>query len=198
MILYIHGFNSSGFSETAEKVRNYFGKENVFSPTLPPSPKEAINILQNAYNSLVREGNDVTVIGNSLGGFYALYLHHLNDCRTILINPSVYPHKSLSKAVGKQKNYITGEEYEFKKEYIDELIEIYNNFSTIEHLNIYLHIFWSLKDELISHSATTLRAYPYAHTQTCCFNSTHRFENLEYYLPTFKEISEGKHDYSKT
>lgn len=188
-ILYIHGFNSAGFGETAEKIRNYFGKENVYSPTLPPSPLEAIVLLKNLFNSLVSAGKDVTVIGNSLGGFYALYLHHLNDCKTILINPSLKPFNSLKP--GKYINYVSGIEYEFTQEHIQELQKIFGWLNEVENVNALLHIFYSLNDELIDHPNTTLKRYHFAKTKVCCKESTHRFEKLEDYLPQFQKIIEN-------
>ncbi len=191
MILYIHGFNSAGTSETAEKIKTFFGKENVIAPTLPFNPFEALNILNSLFKSLVSAGKSVTVIGSSLGGFYALYLHHLNDCKTILINPSINPFESLKDAIGKHKNYITGEENEFTHEDVIMLKKIHSFFNGVENMNAYLHIFYSLNDELINHKETSLKRYPHAKSQVCCTESTHRFEKLDKYLPQFQQIIEN-------
>ena len=71
-LLFIHGFNSAGYGEKVNHLREAFGDENIINPTLPPNPKKAIQLL----DYLVYHLNDKNfcVVGSSLGAYYGLYL----------------------------------------------------------------------------------------------------------------------------
>ncbi|MCX6162912.1 MAG: esterase, partial [Ignavibacteriae bacterium] len=107
MILYIHGFASSGNATKAGILKEYMqGREDVLSPDLPYAPEEAIKLLESIIDGAEE---DVTVFGSSLGGFYALYLASKYDVKISLINPAVYAHRGLKSYIGKNTNYSTGE-----------------------------------------------------------------------------------------
>ena len=66
-------------------------------------------------------GHDLTLIGSSLGGFYATHLAEQYGARAVLINPAIRPYADLRPYVGCQRNLSTGEEYEVTPEHFDEL-----------------------------------------------------------------------------
>lgn len=76
MILYLHGFRSSPQSFKARVMRARLEELGLIDewqcPTLPVSPKEAIALAE----TLAAEAHDdeITLIGSSLGGFYATWL----------------------------------------------------------------------------------------------------------------------------
>ena len=64
---------------------------------------------------------DLTLVGSSLGGFYATVLAERMGCRAALLNPAVRPHAHFHKYLGAQKNMYTGEEFTLTQEHVDEL-----------------------------------------------------------------------------
>jgi predicted esterase YcpF (UPF0227 family) len=90
-----------------------------YCPQLPASPQGAIELAL----GLVREfaPSELTLIGSSLGGYYANWLAEKIGCRAILLNPAVQPPRELEKYVGVTSAYHSDAVFEFKREYIEEL-----------------------------------------------------------------------------
>lgn len=123
MILYLHGFRSSPHSFKArliaERMR-LLGRDAEYQcPQLPASPREAIALA----SQLVREvaPQTLTLIGSSLGGYYATWLAEQSGCRAVLLNPAVTPPRDLEQYVGATTAYHSDAPFEFKQEYVDEL-----------------------------------------------------------------------------
>ena len=68
--------------------------------------------------------HDLSIIGSSLGGFYATWLAERLDVKAVVINPSVNPLKNLEKHVGMTTAWHSDEPFEFKQEYIGELADL--------------------------------------------------------------------------
>ena len=121
MLIYVHGFNSSPASSKAGLIQRELerrGRGGEFlAPALPHSPAAAAALLA----QMVRAHPDACLIGSSLGGFYATWLAETHGVRAVLLNPAVRPHELLAGAVGRQKNFHTGEEYDFTLQHIAEL-----------------------------------------------------------------------------
>jgi predicted esterase YcpF (UPF0227 family) len=66
----------------------------------------------------------ITLIGSSLGGYYATWLAERYGCRAVLLNPAVTPPRDLEQYVGVTTAFHSDEPFEFKREYIDELKEL--------------------------------------------------------------------------
>ena len=126
MILYLHGFRSGPASHKAQQLKARMtekGLEQHFAcPQLPHSPRAAVALSEEI---VAASDPPVTLIGSSLGGYYATYLtEHLADCkdlRAILVNPAVLAHVSLMEYVGAQTNLHSGEPFEFTLAHIDQL-----------------------------------------------------------------------------
>lgn len=88
---------------------------------LPPSPRAAIALAERQIAAARATGAPVTVVGSSLGGYYATHLAEKHRLKAVLVNPAVVAHLSLAGFVGTQSNLYTGEAFDFKPEYIDEL-----------------------------------------------------------------------------
>ncbi|ONN67171.1 YqiA/YcfP family alpha/beta fold hydrolase [Herbaspirillum sp. VT-16-41] len=123
MILYLHGFRSSPQSFKArvmgQRMAELGLQDDYLCPQLPASPAAAIALA----GSLVA-GVDparLTVVGSSLGGFYATWLAEHLGCRAVLLNPAVKPPRDLESYVGVSTQYHSDEPFEFKHEYIGEL-----------------------------------------------------------------------------
>ena len=119
MILYLHGFTSGPQSFKARALHAQLARRGLADrfvcPQLPPSPQAAIDLAR----SLIREGT--TLVGSSLGGYYATWLAEKHDLRAVLVNPAVLAHVSLEQFVGPQHNLYSGEAFEFTQAHIAEL-----------------------------------------------------------------------------
>ena len=121
MIVYLHGFNSSPASHKAQVMKKHMqdaGLAQLYAcPALPDTPAEAIRVVETAIEG--RDPRYLTVIGSSLGGFYATYLAETLGCRAVLINPAITPHIGLQAYLGTQKNLHTGEPYELTRAHLE-------------------------------------------------------------------------------
>jgi uncharacterized protein len=120
-IIYIHGFNSSPASSKAQRLQERFAAlgraHDLIAPALPHSPAAAAQLLADLAGAHPR----AALIGSSLGGYYATWLAEKFALRAVLVNPAVRPYELLAGHLGPQKNYHTGEEYEFTARHVDEL-----------------------------------------------------------------------------
>jgi len=105
MIIYIHGFGSSGQGFKIGEIKQWFGAENILSPSLSYVPELAIDTLIQIIELLTKHHEPVQLIGSSLGGYYALYLAERYGLKAVLINPAIYPYRELRQALGQTKNY---------------------------------------------------------------------------------------------
>jgi predicted esterase YcpF (UPF0227 family) len=123
MILYIHGFNSSAQSFKARVMRERLaalGRAAGFAcPDLPHRPAAAIARLEDALQGC--DPITTTLVGSSLGGYYATVLAERHGLRAALLNPAVRPYELLAAHLGPQQNLHTGERYAFTREHLDEL-----------------------------------------------------------------------------
>jgi predicted esterase YcpF (UPF0227 family) len=121
MLVYIHGFNSSPASFKARVLHERLatrGRRNEFAaPALPHSPAAAASLLE----ALIAQHPHSVLVGSSLGGFYATWLAERHALRAVLVNPAVRPYELLAGHVGRQKNFHSGEEYDFTLEHVAEL-----------------------------------------------------------------------------
>jgi predicted esterase YcpF (UPF0227 family) len=127
MIVYIHGFNSSPSSHKSNQLRARLAsldRENEFlCPALPHQPREAIALLEREL--AVASADEVTLVGSSLGGFYATCLTEKLGMRSVLVNPAITPHEGLRTYLGPQKNLYTGNEYLLTEEHLAQLARLY-------------------------------------------------------------------------
>lgn len=88
-------------------------------PQLPPSPREAMELLRDGMAGWPAASSGV--IGSSLGGFYATALAERMGCRAVLLNPAVDPARDLARFVGETTAWHSDERFFFRAEFIDEL-----------------------------------------------------------------------------
>ncbi len=121
MLIYIHGFNSSPASSKAQLLKRRLealrGGAEFAAPALPHSPAQAAVLL----DALVARHPGATLVGSSLGGYYATHLAERHGLKAALLNPAVRPYELLRGEVGVQRNFHTGEEYEFTSGHLAEL-----------------------------------------------------------------------------
>jgi predicted esterase YcpF (UPF0227 family) len=123
-ILYLHGIGSGAESNTACQLIEYFKNTDVqvIAPELPVKPKEAFDYIQ----TIQKQEKPNIVIGTSLGGLYARFLH---GPIKILVNP-VLNAEDIVKAVGYgTHNFVTTRTdnslvYEIDNVFISQLSEL--------------------------------------------------------------------------
>ena len=148
MIVYIHGFNSSPASHKSKQLRDRLaargrGAEFV-CPALPYSPTEAMALLEREIARV--PAAEVTLVGSSLGGFYATALTEKSGVRSVLVNPAITPQEGLRAYLGPQKNLYSGEEYVLTEEHLAQLAGL--NVPKLARLGRYLLIH-TTGDELL-------------------------------------------------
>jgi predicted esterase YcpF (UPF0227 family) len=65
--------------------------------------------------------DELTLVGSSLGGFYATVAAERLGCRAALLNPAVHPHRHFHQYLGPQRNIYTGEAFVLGDEHVEEL-----------------------------------------------------------------------------
>ena len=64
---------------------------------------------------------ELTLVGSSLGGFYATVTAERLGCRAALLNPAVHPQRHFARYLGPQTNLYTGESFVLTQDHVDEL-----------------------------------------------------------------------------
>ena len=118
-IVYLHGFISSPAIE-----------EGGDAGRLPAQLRAAASTTSCPSCTIARRGDragrarrargvapgDLTLVGSSLGGFYATVMAERLGCRAALLNPAVHPHTHFAQATSApQKNLYTGEAFELTR-----------------------------------------------------------------------------------
>ena len=122
-LLYLHGFRSSPQSMKARLVAERVARQHPgvqwWCPQLPPSPREAMDMVMHGIEQWPRE--TMAVIGSSLGGFYATYVAAMTRCPAVLLNPAVDPARDLKRHIGETKAWHSEERFFFLPAYVDQL-----------------------------------------------------------------------------
>tara|TARA_Y100001935_G_scaffold98822_1_gene82142 strand:+ start:1509 stop:2093 length:585 start_codon:yes stop_codon:yes gene_type:complete len=127
LIIYIHGWNSSGNARKAVLLKDELANNSQFevdSITLKSHPREAIKQLTEVIES-EKESRKVHLIGSSLGGYYAVYLAESLNLKAAMINPAVWAYKIFENDRGENLNPNTSEKYIIDQEWVDSLEEIF-------------------------------------------------------------------------
>lgn len=104
MILYLHGFRSSPQSFKsrllAARMAELGRADEWRCPALSVSPLEAVALAEAEVADAAPD--TVTVIGSSLGGYYATWLAEKHGWRAVLLNPATLPQRDLMRHLGEQ------------------------------------------------------------------------------------------------
>ena len=123
-LLYLHGFRSSPQSAKARQMAERVAREHPgvtwWCPQLPPSPAAAMALVMDGIRNWPHDR--AAVVGSSLGGFYARWMHAQLGCRVALLNPAIQPARDLAKYIGEQTTWQNPEErFFFEPGFVAEL-----------------------------------------------------------------------------
>lgn len=123
MILYLHGFRSSPLSfkamYMAERMQDLGLEDQYLCPQLPESPRASVELALELMQPF--SADEVTLIGSSLGGFYATALAERTGCRAVLLNPVVDPFRVVPKDIDPASGIHVQDWLRFNREYESEL-----------------------------------------------------------------------------
>jgi uncharacterized protein len=186
MIPCLHGFLSSSASRKAQalarRMRELGIADRLAIPSLPPHPSRAIELLESAIERI--SAKRLTVVGSSLGGYYATHLAEKHGCRAVLINPAVRPYELLRDYFGPQSNLYTGEEFVVAESGVAALREI--DVPRITCPERYL-LLVETGDEVLDY-AQAVEKFPGA-KQIVIEGGDHSFASFEHYLPVILEFA---------
>ena len=173
LIIYLHGFRSSAESSKFNILKNMFPQEKVialdYSPHIPNLAAEQISkVITDHYHEY-----DILVIGTSLGGFWARWAANRFWEKSILINPSLHPDKTLS--VG---TFPCHHDANKKIEVTPEGLTLFLNYKVAPHSEAYATVLLSMDDEVIDAQATK-EELKGIHGITCFDSGGHRFTQFE-------------------
>jgi predicted esterase YcpF (UPF0227 family) len=153
-LVYLHGFRSSSDSRKArllgESLRTLNSDWEYITPDLSFDPGIALTQVEAIIGRCPIA--DLTLVGSSLGGFYAEVCAEKFGCRAVLLNPSLSPFETLASYVGAQTPLSgEGESFEFTTEHIEILRR--HDIQQLSSLEKYL-IIVEMGDELLNHNIT--------------------------------------------
>ncbi|WP_133647404.1 YqiA/YcfP family alpha/beta fold hydrolase [Paraburkholderia flava] len=163
MILYLHGFRSSPQSfkarVLAERLAELGRDDEWCCPMLPVSPLETIALAESLVAAAPSQR--VTVIGSSLGGYFATHLAEKHGWPAVLLNPAVVPQRDLSAYLGEQPLWHGGGSIVVEPRHLDELRAL--DVASITQPDRY-YLFAATGDEVLDYREMLAR-YPGARTR---------------------------------
>ena len=178
-VIYLHGFASSGNSSKSDWLREQFSSESCsvqsiefISPDLPNKPRDAALFLDEFLANLADE--PVTLIGTSLGGFYAACYGVKYGWPAVLINPLADVQDLIGSAMGKNVNYTTGDTFIMDESDGEHLIRMSDKMTSPIKSTLLLI---DKADDVLDYHKAVLRYG--AHATTHLFEGgSHRFDHL--------------------
>lgn len=185
-VVYFHGFASS---PNSSKVKELGKKYQVFAPNVPYSTdgiQKLENEISNWMENTVKPGDQIVFVGTSLGGYWASVMAYKFDGIAVVFNPSVDPSKDLQKFIGKNTNYLTGEEFDLTAADVNSFCCLTKNAKSATYLAVI-----SDKDSVVSPT----RAAEFYNNVVTLDSDDHRFENTELMLQYIDEAFENMNDF---
>ena len=190
MILYLHGFRSSSLSAKSQQLQRAMeaaGRAHeLAAPDLPDDPCAAMELAMAHARRLCPSGNmqELTVIGSSLGGYYATWLREELNCKAVLINPAVYAVRDLSTQLGHITKFHSDARFSFTAESVRALARLYR--PVLTDMQRY-YLLACTGDEVLDWQEMTHR-YDGARL-TLIQGGDHAFSMFEHYLPAIFDFT---------
>lgn len=182
MIIYIHGFGSSGKGGKSLQFREYFKSKNILciAPSLSYVPELAMDTLEQLISSYDEE---ISLIGSSLGGFYAIYLAEKYGLKAVLINPAIDSSKTLKRVLSigdTAKNYYDDTRFTWNENHVNMLL----SYRTTEIKNGNYFLLLQTADDVLDYKEA-LAKLPYAKS-IVEEGGSHPFDNVERHFEEIK------------
>lgn len=178
MLLYLHGFNSSSQSGKAQQLLAWSREHGIPAqcPDLPDRGSAAIALCEAL---ITHSKTPVTVIGSSLGGYYATWLAEKHHLKAVLVNPCMRCDEKIASLVGQvQKSWHGGPDYLFTAAHLRDLQRLRIERPT--HLERYL-LLVEKADTVLDYSEAV--AYFSGAQQVVLDGGDHGFTRFMDYLP---------------
>lgn len=155
LVLYIHGFGSSGESRKAMKLRHYYEAMGVtfLAPTLSYIPELAVHTLEDIIEAFGHR--NIKLMGASLGGFYATWLSQKYDLPAVLINPAMRMDLPKEALLGLHTHYFDGSRFEWIEAHFDMLRRYMDDLNALEKSRVLLLL--QTGDDVIDYRGTLER-----------------------------------------
>ena len=188
MTIIIHGFGSAGKGGKAMLFREYFKEQG--KPCIAPSLSYVPELAMDTLEQLVESYDDVTLVGSSLGGYYAIYLAEKYGLKAVLINPAVYSEETLKKRMvevgGMATNYHDGSQYTWNKNHV-EMLKKYR-VDEVKHGKYLLLL--QTGDDVLDYKDAVAKL---PHSETIIEEGgTHPFEGIERHFGRIEQFMENK------
>lgn len=125
VICYLHGFTSGPQSTKARLLQQRLAgigcADCLDLPQLPPSPAEAMELADQLLDRRLAAGQRPTLIGSSLGGFYAAALAQQRGLAAVLVNPVVLTAIQPQQFIGRHRMAFSDGEFTFSAAHAEEL-----------------------------------------------------------------------------
>ncbi len=127
MIIYLHGFRSGPQSWKSRRLAAHMDELGLghafWCEQLPIAAGDAIRLAeaQIARCRSAQADAPPTLVGSSLGGYYATWLAEKHGLQAVLVNPAVLAPLSLTPYIGTQTHMYTGESFDFSADHVEQL-----------------------------------------------------------------------------
>jgi predicted esterase YcpF (UPF0227 family) len=123
VLLALHGFHSSPDSLKIQQMSAYLAENHpeirFIYPQLPCLPEQMWAVVESVFQQY--QGDNIAVMGSSLGGYLATKAAQQYSVRALLINPAVYPFCLLEQYIGQQIHPYTQNRYQIDERYLNQL-----------------------------------------------------------------------------
>ncbi|MCR5085361.1 MAG: hypothetical protein K6A65_07675 [Succinivibrionaceae bacterium] len=126
IVAYVHGFLSGSQAVKSRQLRDHLALHHpgmgFLAPDYPDPPAEAIAALREFFAPY--QGQDLGLVGSSMGGFYSTLLSIEMGFRAVLLNPCMHPQDYFTSLIGEQVNEATGERFVLRPEMLGTLRDL--------------------------------------------------------------------------
>ncbi|GJM33704.1 MAG: hypothetical protein DHS20C18_27050 [Saprospiraceae bacterium] len=192
-IIYLHGFNSDGGGYKYDQLCDFFQTGTILSPDLDAEPMKVVGQIDQLLTTL---SLPVYLVGTSLGGFYAMYFSARLNVPCFLYNPSLQPHLTLHRGIGRHQTFMKGRDYHFKATYLPVFGQLKREADAVlrpENLNFFL----ATDDDVLDLKPIPGR-FPNANHLSWHKNAAHGFSKFKETLPVVKTLLSAYQSVQKT